>query len=56
MTSSTFHSDPFIPVDYMEYMFKYDSTHGRFQGTVSHKDNQLIVDGQSIAVYTECDC
>ena len=40
----------------MEYMFKYDSTHGRFKGTLSHKDNQLIVDGQPIAVYTECDC
>lgn len=40
----------------MDYMFKYDSTHGRFQGTLSHKENQLIVDGQTIAVYTEYEC
>jgi glyceraldehyde 3-phosphate dehydrogenase len=45
--------DPFIPVDYMAYMFKYDSTHGRYKGEISHKDGKLIVDGKSIAVYTE---
>ena len=45
--------DPFIPADYMVYMFKYDSTHGKFKGEVSHKDNKLIVNGKEIAVYTE---
>jgi glyceraldehyde 3-phosphate dehydrogenase len=45
--------DPFIPADYMEYMFKYDSTHGKFKGEVSHKDNKLIVNGQEISVFTE---
>ena len=45
--------DPFIPADYMVYMFKYDSTHGRFKGEVSHKDGKLIVNGQEIAVFTE---
>jgi glyceraldehyde 3-phosphate dehydrogenase len=46
-------NDPFIPADYMAYMFKYDSTHGRFKGEVSHKDNKLIVNGQEISVFTE---
>ncbi|CAF0867969.1 unnamed protein product [Rotaria sp. Silwood1] len=46
-------NDPFIPADYMVYMFKYDSTHGRFKGEVSHKENKLIVNGKEINVYTE---
>jgi glyceraldehyde 3-phosphate dehydrogenase len=46
-------NDPFIPADYMVYMFKYDSTHGKFKGEVSHKDGKLIVNGKEIAVYTE---
>jgi hypothetical protein len=50
-----FSKDPFIPVDYMAYMFKYDSTHNRFQGELSYKDNKLIVNGKPIAVYTEFD-
>ncbi len=45
--------DPFIPADYMVYMFKYDSTHGKFKGEVSTKDGKLIVNGKEIAVYTE---
>ena len=39
----------------MAYMFKYDSTHGRFKGELSYKDNKVIIDGKSIAVYTELD-
>ena len=46
-------TDPFIPADYMVYMFKYDSTHGRFKGDVSTKDGKLIVNGKEIAVFTE---
>jgi glyceraldehyde 3-phosphate dehydrogenase len=48
-------NDPFIPADYMAYMFKYDSTHGRFKGEVSHKDGKLVVNGQEISVFTEKD-
>ena len=33
------------------YMFKYDSTHGRYKGTVSHDGKKLIVDGHPIAVH-----
>jgi len=46
-------NDPFIPVDYMVYMFKYDSTHGRFKGEVSQKGDKLVVNGQEISVFTE---
>jgi len=48
-------NDPFIPVDYMVYMFKYDSTHGRFKGTVEAKDGKLVVNGKPISVHTEKD-
>lgn len=48
-------NDPFIPLDYMVYMFKYDSTHGRFKGEVKHENGLLVVDGQQIHVFTEKD-
>lgn len=48
-------NDPFIPLDYMVYMFKYDSTHGRFKGDVHHENGVLVVDGQQIHVFTEKD-
>jgi glyceraldehyde 3-phosphate dehydrogenase len=40
---------------YMAYMLKYDSTHGRFSGTVEAKDGQLIVNGKTIRVTAEKD-
>ena len=46
-------NDPFIPLDYMVYMFKYDSTHGQFKGEVSTKNGHLIVNGQEIQVFME---
>jgi glyceraldehyde 3-phosphate dehydrogenase len=42
-----------IDVDYMAYMLKYDSTHGRFKGEVSVKDGKLVVNGQAIRVTAE---
>ena len=42
-----------IDVDYMAYMLKYDSTHGRFDGTVEVKDGKLIVNGDEIRVTAE---
>jgi len=44
-------NDPFIDLDYMVYMFKYDSTHGTFNGDVSTKDGKLIINGHSISVH-----
>ncbi len=44
-----------IDVDYMAYMLKYDSTHGRFKGTVDVKDGNLIVNGKTIRVTAERD-
>jgi len=42
-----------IDVEYMAYMLKYDSVHGRFDGTVEVKDGKLIVNGNPIRV-TAC--
>ena len=44
-----------IDIDYMAYMLKYDSTHGRFKGDVSVENGQLIVNGQKIRVTAERD-
>ncbi|HBH24737.1 MAG TPA: type I glyceraldehyde-3-phosphate dehydrogenase [Cytophagales bacterium] len=44
-----------IDVDYMAYMLKYDSTHGRFNGTVEVKDGKLVVNGDEIRVTSEKD-
>jgi len=48
-------NDPFIPIDYMVYMFKYDSTHGQFKGTVTHENGALIVNGKKVMVFNERD-
>ena len=48
-------SSPFIALDYMVYMFKYDSVHGRFKGSVEAKDGQLWVEGKPIKVFAERD-
>ena len=44
-----------IDVDYMAYMLKYDSTHGRFNGDVEVKDGNLVVNGNTIRVTAERD-
>lgn len=46
-------NDPFIDVEYMVYMLKYDSVHGQFKGEVSHKDGKLVVNGNSISVFAQ---
>eukprot|EP01094_Clydonella_sp_ATCC50884_P015186 TRINITY_DN25767_c0_g1_i1.p1 TRINITY_DN25767_c0_g1~~TRINITY_DN25767_c0_g1_i1.p1 ORF type:complete len:351 (+),score=136.95 TRINITY_DN25767_c0_g1_i1:51-1055(+) len=48
-------NDPFMSLDYVVYMLKYDSTHGRFQGEVEGKDGKLVVNGVPIDVHAERD-
>ncbi|WP_353129347.1 type I glyceraldehyde-3-phosphate dehydrogenase [Parapedobacter pyrenivorans] len=44
-----------VEPDYMAYMLKYDSTHGKFDGTVEVKDGHLVVNGKTIRVTAERD-
>ncbi len=42
-----------MDIEYMAYMLKYDSTHGRFKGTVDVVDGKLIVNGNPVRVTAE---
>ena len=44
-----------IDVDYLAYMLRYDSTHGRFQGEVAVANGQLVVNGRAIRISAERD-
>ena len=44
-------NDPFIDLEYMKYMLKYDTIHGQFKGTIGSRDGKLVVNGEEIAVY-----
>jgi glyceraldehyde 3-phosphate dehydrogenase len=44
-----------LDVDYLAYMLKYDSVHGRFKGEVSTKNGMLVVNGKEIRVTAETD-
>lgn len=44
-----------VDPEYMAYMLRYDSTHGKFDGTVEAKDGNLIVNGKKIRVTAEKD-
>ena len=48
-------NDPFITADYMAYMVKFDSIHGRFKGDIRAEEGKLIVNGKEIKVYNEMD-
>ena len=41
--------------DMLAHLLKYDSAHGRFNGTVEHTENSLIVNGKEITVYAQRD-
>ena len=48
-------NDPFITADYMAYMVKYDTMHGRFNGDIKGEGNTLTINGEDIKVYNEMD-
>jgi glyceraldehyde 3-phosphate dehydrogenase len=48
-------NEPFMDVDYMVYLFTYDSVHGRFKGTVGKKGDKFVVNGHEISVFTSKD-
>jgi glyceraldehyde 3-phosphate dehydrogenase len=49
------YNDPFIATDYAAYMLKYDSTHGRYKGTIETKGKDLVVDGKIVKGFEERD-
>ena len=48
-------NDPFLAADYMAYMTKYDTVHGRFNGTVEESEGNLVINGRKVKVYNEMD-
>ena len=48
-------NDPFIDLDYMVYMLRYDSVHGRFKGEVCVKDGKLVINGKAVTCYDKRD-
>jgi len=48
-------NEPFMDLDYMIYLFKHDSTHGKFHGDVHGKDGKLVIEGKAITLSAEKD-
>merc|ERR1712110_264004 len=48
-------NDPFTTAEHMAYMYKYDSTHGRWNGTCEVVDGNLVINGKTIKVFAERD-
>ena len=46
-------NDPFMTPDYLAYMLRYDTMHGRFCGDVSHDANSITVNGKKILFFAE---
>ena len=44
-------NDPFIDLNYMEYMLRYDTIHGKFDGDIKIKGDKLVVNGNEIKVF-----
>jgi len=48
-------NEPFMDLDYIIYMFHYDSVHGRFKGALGKKDGKLVINGNEITVHASKD-
>jgi len=48
-------NDPFIDAEYMAYMTKYDTMHGKFKGEIKAENGKVVVNGKTINVYNEMD-
>jgi glyceraldehyde 3-phosphate dehydrogenase len=48
-------NDPFIDLEYMKYMLKYDTVHGQFKGEIGEKNGKLVVNGKEISVFAIMD-
>ena len=44
-------NDPFMTPDYMAYMLRYDTMHGRFDGTIEYTDDAIIVNGKTVKFF-----
>lgn len=47
-------NDPAIEVEYILYLIKYDSTHGRLSGNISHIEDEIKIDGKIYLGLLEC--
>ena len=48
-------NDPFVDIEYMIYLFKYDSVHGSFDGNINIVNNKLVINDNAITIFSEKD-